>query len=158
MINHCCLFFSAPFLWFKLLKIIYLLQEWIKCTSIFTGICSPCCPYIYLFQWWKSCSSPLGETQIFVRQWQNDITSKGMHWIHWIFCCFFPPSQEAVHELSIQKCLTLQRETVSDTQAREDHLLMQCGVQMLLLFLKLFEWATPIAVYKKQGFSHGVFS
>lgn len=51
----------------------------------------------------------------------------------------FSPSQEAIDELSIQKCLTLQRETVSDTQAREDHLLMQCGVQMLLLFLKLYE-------------------
>lgn len=78
------------FLCFMLLKIIYLLEELLKCVSVFTSICSPCCPYMYLFKWWKSCSSPLGETQVFIRQWQNDITSKGMHWIHWIFCCFFP--------------------------------------------------------------------
>lgn len=157
MINHCCLFFSAHFfLCFKLLKIIYLLQERIKFASIFTSICSPCCPSIYLFQWWKSCSGPLGETQIFVKQWQNDITSNSLNSLNILL--FSSPSQEAVDELSVQKCLTLQRETVSDTQAREDHLLMQGGVQMLLLFLKLYEWATPIAVYKKQGFSHGVFS
>lgn len=106
MKNHSCLFFSVHFFWcFMLLKIIYLLEELLKCVSVFTSICSPCCPYMYLFKWWKSCSSPLGETQVFIRQWQNDITSKGMHWIHWIFCCFFFffPSQEAVDVLSIQK-------------------------------------------------------
>lgn len=90
---HSYLFLSAHLYILSSLKIIYLLQELLKCVTILINICSSPCPYIYLFQWLKSCSSPLGETQIFNRQWQNDITSKGLHFstgkIHWTFCCFF---------------------------------------------------------------------
>lgn len=138
-INHCCFFFSAPFLCFKLLKIIYLLQGWIKCAFIsqvsvllvaHTSICSSdervvLVPWVRLRYLLGSdrMTSPLRECIEFIDS----------------FAVFFSPSQEAVDELSIQKCLTLQCETVSDRQAREDHLLMQYGVQMLLLFLKLSE-------------------
>lgn len=75
----------------------------------------------------------LGKTQIFKSQGQHRIISKGMKCVYFFFpfrkdslvlLLLFFSYQEAMDRISIQRCVTLQSDKMSNAQAKGDYLLM----------------------------------
>lgn len=88
-------------------------------------------------------SVTLGETQIFMRQRQNHIISKGMKWVFFhrkdslVLLLLLFSYQEAIGRISIQKCMMLQSNKMSNAQAKREYLLTQYVFWKPLASIKL---------------------